>query len=427
MQKENVVFLCIFEREYLKDVLSVDEFFAREKKLKFILYCSYLFVSLQNKIITKLNKMREQITGKYKVCLTVCLVMLLLLTCFSCSKDGDTIYVQEPDDVPSTAPLVIVVYDPDALGDRSYNDLICRGVEEAALKSHVRTMQLSPSSRQEGLTYLETFFQQMSTQQDTIRRLLVVTSPAYDDFVRRNNRRLEGNPYADLLYLETSTPLDGKGSTLYLPYYGAMYEAGAYTPYFGPFEVLLVGANRENESVADAMQGFLDGFSTDYFPPMFPDKIQKRTVVEYLGEHQDEGFSVSDSIALQLMMKYEWDRDYSMPMVVPVCGGAGQFFLRMAEMVRQFYCMGVDVQQLSCNCHHSVVKHIDRALDLCVSQWLSAEGMSKHQVLGLASGYTEVIIHPVLSIFTMNLADLSVETRQAIHQEAIRKEEEYGR
>ena len=40
MQKENVVFLYIFEREYLKDVLSVDEFFAREKKIEinFVLF-----------------------------------------------------------------------------------------------------------------------------------------------------------------------------------------------------------------------------------------------------------------------------------------------------------------------------------------------------------------------------------------------------
>ena len=29
----------------------------------------------------------------------------------------------------------------------------------------------------------------------------------------------------DLLYLETSEPLDGKGSTLYLPYYGRIRHA----------------------------------------------------------------------------------------------------------------------------------------------------------------------------------------------------------
>ena len=358
----------------------------------------------------------------------MCALSLVLVSMASCSKEGDIIYVPDPNDMPETSPLVTVVYDPDALGDRSYNDLIYRGVEAAAIKYHARTMQLSPSSREEGLTYLETFVQQMSTQPDTVRRLLIVTSPAYDDYVRQHNRRLEGNPYPDLLYLETSIPLEGKGSTLYLPYYGAMFEAGAITPYFDAWEALLVGANRENESVAEAMRGFQDGFATDYFLPVFPDKIHKRLCMEYLGEHQDEGFNISDSLALQLMLKYEWDRDYSMPMVVPICGGAGQSFRRMIEMVRQFFFVGIDAKQVSANCPCSAVKHVDRALEHCIGQWLSAEGMPKHQSLGLASGYTEVLIHPVTSIFMLMIkADMSDQLRQTIHEEAVRKEEEYGR
>jgi len=72
----------------------------------------------------------------------------LVLT--ACTKDGDTIYVPDPADAASTTPLVTVIYDPDALGDHSYNDLIYLGVEKAASKFHLRTMQLSPTSREEG-------------------------------------------------------------------------------------------------------------------------------------------------------------------------------------------------------------------------------------------------------------------------------------
>lgn len=46
-----------------------------------------------------------------------------------------------------------------------------------------------------------------------------------------------------------------KGSTLFMPYYGAMYEAGAVAPYFQP-KALLIGANPEDEAVSEAMQGF---------------------------------------------------------------------------------------------------------------------------------------------------------------------------
>ena len=73
--------------------------------------------------------------------------------------------------------------------------------------------------------YLETLFEQMSAAQDTVRRLFIVAAASYDDYLRRNNNRLAANPYTDLLYLETSEPLDGKGSTLYLPYYGRIRHA----------------------------------------------------------------------------------------------------------------------------------------------------------------------------------------------------------
>ena len=56
----------------------------------------------------------------------------------------------------------------------------------------------------------------------------------------------------DLLYLETRTPLSGKGSTLNIPYYGAMFEAGAVAPHYAS-EVLLVAANPTNEVIKEAL------------------------------------------------------------------------------------------------------------------------------------------------------------------------------
>lgn len=135
-------------------------------------------------------------------------VIAVAMLCLSgCTQEGDTIYQPPPEDLPAQSPLVTVVYDPDALGDRSYNDLIYKGVEQAAREHGLRTLQLSPSSRQEGLAYLENLFTDLSSRQDTVRRLVIVTSPAYDEFLRKNNHRLENNRRADLLYLETRTPL----------------------------------------------------------------------------------------------------------------------------------------------------------------------------------------------------------------------------
>ena len=65
---------------------------------------------------------------------------------------------------------------------------------------------------------------------DSVRQLYIICAAGYDDYIRANNHLFENNPYADLLYLETSDSLVGKGSTLHLPYYGAMYEMGALLP-----------------------------------------------------------------------------------------------------------------------------------------------------------------------------------------------------
>lgn len=96
-----------------------------------------------------------------------------------------------------------------------------KGVEAVATAYQLRTLQLSPSTREEGLAYLETIFRQMSEQRDTVRHLIIVTSPGYDEWLRSNSHRLEDAHRADLPYLETRTPLEGMGSTLYISYYGA--------------------------------------------------------------------------------------------------------------------------------------------------------------------------------------------------------------
>jgi hypothetical protein len=54
--------------------------------------------------------------------------------------------------------------------------------------------------------------------------------------------------------------------------------------------------------------------------------------------------------------------------------------------------------------------------------------MPKHQTFGLADGYTGVVIHPFTDDSKRRFAkSLSDALHQSIHQEAIRKEAEYGK
>jgi len=362
-------------------------------------------------IYTLSNKIKETFT----LCFIICGV--ILFTC--CSDNNDVIHELDPNDQPSTAPIVTVLYDANALGDRSYNDLIYTGTEQAAGELNLRTRHISPETKEEGLRHLEAIMQQISQTTDTIHRLLIVAGSSYEDYVRQNNRLLESNEYADLLFLETNTPLEGKGSTLCLPYYGAMYEAGALTPHFAD-NVLLVVANSVSPILEDARKGYTDGFNSS----LFPTDRTKTLATHYLSDQPDGGFTIADSTALQLLTKFQ--NDSSHRLVVPICGGAGSVFQRMAEILNGFNFMGVDRTVTSSCCPFSAVKHIDRAVKEEITAWFSEEGMPKHQSLGLAQGYTGVEIHIVANTVNVKTdGELIDELRQQIHDEAVRKEAEY--
>ena len=351
------------------------------------------------------------------------LLMAVLLTA-ACKKDGDTIYLPDPsEEKANSAPLVTVIYGDNSLGDRSYCDMIYEAVERTALELGLRTMQLSPQSTEEGLQYLELMFRQMEAAKDTVRRLFIVTSPVYDEYLRNNSNRLAKNAHADLLYLETKTPLPGKGSTLYLPYYGAMFEAGAIMPALGS-RVMLIGANRREQAVADAIQGFTDGFNSDM--TSVTGKKEKYLGTTYLDETGDGGYSVADTTAMRMMHQWLADDIFD---IVPVCGGAFNTFWRMNEIEsRAMFIVGIDNEYHSRGSHLSVVKHIDRAMNLCIRQWLSSEGMPKHQSLGLASGYTEVIhtYKDHLTPYDVEVIEqLTEEKLKMIHEMALGKEEEH--
>ena len=360
------------------------------------------------------------------------LILTPLLLTAGCTKQGNTVYLPDPnEEAASTMPLVTVIYDAYALGDRSYNDLIYKGVEMAAQELGLRTMQLSPETYQEGLQYLELMFRQMETATDTVRRLFIVTSPGYDEFIRKNNHRFEANPYADLLYLETRIPLEGKGSTLFVTYYGAMYEGGRIEAAKERTNTLLIGANRQTPSVIEAVKGYTDGFEDGLKLLTEKQASQNRLTTTYLDDPGRFGFNVADTTALRLLR--QWYND-GINTIVPVCGGATNTFYRLINSVMEDMLMvGIDTYYDSYFFNYSIVKHIDSAVAYSIRQWLNDGALPKHLTLGLADGYTEVILNPAREIYTWvppgytgeTQPNLTPEMKQEIHEEAVKKEQEY--
>ncbi len=351
------------------------------------------------------------------------IVLTAVMMLAACTKEGNIIYEWDPDEPKaSTAPTVTVIYGKDALGDRSYNDLIYQGVEEAADKYGLRTIQLSPTSYEEGKAYLQSMFETVKNQSDTIRRLFIVSAAGYDDYIRQNSHLFDSNPNADLLYLETPEPLAAGGSTLYLPYYGAMYEAGAIQPVFNESATLII-SNPEDQTVVGAGKGFTDGFYTDYYRIEYDSLEQswgftweKNLQTIYLAEHTGEGYNIDETTAFQVLNECEYT-------IIPICGGSGYTMMYLCEIASSHGYVGIDVENESCTM--SILKHIDRAVGLCIGQWLSPEGMPKHQVLGLKEGYTGVALH--LRDYRLEQYNKYIpETlRQQIHEDAVRKEEAY--
>jgi len=335
-------------------------------------------------------------------------LFLLQIAFAACNKEP--IYQPDPDDAPSRTPLVSVLYDPGALGDMTYNDLLYEGVERAAFKAGIRTDQYSPRNKEEGLTYLANLFEKMSNPADTTRKLLIIAGSSYEQFVRANNRRLEANPNADILYFDTEELLEGKGSSIHIRFYGAMYMAGVVTKKLFSSEALVVAANPYD--VAEPLAGYQAGFDGNLY-------------LEYIADQTGKGFSISDEDALHIMYRQEWD-GIKRPVIVPLCGGAGSVFRRLAENDGFFEFMGVDKVILSTQCNFAAVKHTDNAVELCIQQWLSDEGLPKHQTLGLAEGYTELVFCPAETSYLDVYAQyFPVEEREALRKEAIKKEEAY--
>ncbi len=346
---------------------------------------------------------------------------LVLTVAAACTREGNTILVPDPDDVASTAPIVIVVYDPDALGDRSYNDLIYSGVEQVANKYELRTLQLSPIDVDEGRNYLDNIINQMAGATDNVRRLLIVVGSRYDEFVRSNNRRLEANTLSDLLYLETRDQLEGKGSTLYISYYGAMYKAGAIAPHFAS-DALLVLANKGSGLIAEAAKGFSDGFASD----LFPIDGKKDIFTEYVSSDIDGGYTISQTAALNMINLYENQDKLNYGMVVPICGGAASVFSNLADSHGTFLFMGVDRTYSSASCPLSCVKRIDRAVAGTIDSWIMSGTMPKHQLLGLSDGYADAEVHPIHSLYDYFFnGTLTDQDLRNIHAAAVKKEAEY--
>ncbi len=242
----------------------------------------------------------------------------------------------------------------------------------------------------------------------------------HDDFLRKNNRRTEASPSLDLLYFETDEQLEGKGSTLYIDYYGAMYMGGSMAQSLHDQLVLVIMANPYAQAVVDAGDGFMAGFYDTQPPHNVPSRLRSA----FISDEPGGGFSIADSTALRLLR----DLSYSYKLqegdeitVVPICGGSINTLARSirAMMWNTDKYIGIDSNHNAYTnyCPYSIVKHVDKVVYDYIGKWLNGE-MPKHQRLGLKDGATEV----VMGNYDFYTEQVNYPDADSLLQVAIRKE-----
>ena len=109
----------------------------------------------------------------------------------------------------------------------------------------------------------------------------------------------------------------------------------------------------------------------------------------------------------------------------PLCGTSIQGLLRysLENHDYPFLTAGVnsEVSAYSDYVVFSAIKHIDKVVKLCISQWFNEKTIPHFQEFGLKDGYTEVVVDGFLAKYITVLKD-AVEDAKEI---AIMKEREY--
>jgi basic membrane protein A len=194
--------------------------------------------------------------------------------------------------------------------------------------------------------------------------------------------------------METSTPLEGKGSTFYIDYYGAMYMGGCMAHYGASDLLTVLLANPYTQTVREAGEGFIAGYNDS---PHWDDRFPVQLHVRYLSEEPVGGFILADSTALRI---YDEEKHFleeertNEVTFVPICGGAMHTIIRAlhARMISTDNYVGIDGDMTDDDafCVFSIVKHIDKVTVDYIGLWLNGS-MPKHQTLGLADGATGAV------------------------------------
>ncbi len=349
-------------------------------------------------------------------------LFLAVFSFLSCSGDGES---SSSENTKIQEKLVIVFHLPDGLGDNSYNDILTYGIHKAAIENNLLVYDVSPTDWEDSIIKIKKVFESYreiigAEENAEVSVLFVFASEGYLDILRIKEEFGEylsssENPFTYLLFESEEITPDYYSSedsdlsvlsTVYIPLYGASYLAGKVS------ETLL--SEKENPRVTallandymqfeiDGLEGFAQGYGKSY------DKIYNYTgateedvatmknkdfVAKTINSSEDiHGFN-SEETAYKIAYN---DSFNPFDLYFPICGGSIHGLLRYNREhgADSFYTAGMDSDMsiYSSQVPFSVVRHVDKAAEFCIKQWITDGKIPHYQRLGLEEGYTELVI-----------------------------------
>lgn len=354
---------------------------------------------------------------------------------FSCKNESD----DENPSVESVASKggLIAFYPPNGLGDNSYVDSFCSGVQKAAIKNNLLVYDICPKNWDEAKGLVDEYIPRCYELTKTYK-LPVFFLFGDEGYLEFFSPYLSEKPdtISYMLFESKETEFPAV-NTAYMPVYGTSYLAGlaSKTLLAGRenARILAILANESTQSVKDALKGFIAGSESE---SAWNEKVYDYNFTEW-SDSDSTGFKELDFVAISLSNDHDKDgfdsADLSYALALfaqklnpfdlyfPVCGGSVHGLLRYnrEKGEKSFYTVGMDsdLSVYTKQVPFSVVKHIDRAVQKCIEQWLSGK-LPHHQEFDLANGYTELII-------SKSYKDKLSAVVQGALARAIEKEREY--
>jgi len=382
--------------------------------------------------------------NKKLIALFIAICIALALSSCKNNDDGGVTYV--PVVMPKTVEKVVVIlYPPNALGDASYYDNISYGVHSSAIKNKLYTsLDIVPSDWNEAEQYIETVLKLQSADSDV---LLLFADAAYIPLLNKLEKStLEKQ---QILVMEAREIENQAISTVFMPQYGMSYLAGiaakSLSAYFASqvkIRSLCFLANTENHILYDWMAGYSEGFGESY------GKVYDLSDITNAGTEANEAVKTASFLILRLSsgdnklgidsvsgfnnsntvygaMSVLQSSDYPFHLYIPLCGSGIQGVLRYSREAhdKNFLISGInsDMSFYGRYVPFSTVKHVDKVIEKCITQWVNEKKIPHYQEFGLKDGYTELVIDKNFS----KAVDGLKTAVEAAKETAVTKEREY--